>query len=83
MIVKIYAFNYAQVKTSRFSVFPQSNRVLPSPRLLSQYNRSNLNATAATPRRVRRKLLRGTQRLNTIPASSEGALSKKDILRGV
>jgi len=35
MIIKIYAFNYAQVETSRFSVLPQSqsNRVLP--RLLS------------------------------------------------
>ena len=42
-----------------------------------QCDRSSLNATAATPRRVRRKLLRGTQRPNTIPASSEGALSKE------
>jgi len=25
MIIKIYAFNYAQAETSRFSVFPQSN----------------------------------------------------------
>ena len=84
MIIKIYAFNYAQAETSRFSVFPQSNRV--PPRLSAfvsmqpqqpQCSRRSLNVTAATPRRVRRKLLRGTQRPNTIPASSEGALSKK------